>query len=369
MQSFLRNQIGQLIMFLLEAVKNNDIAKIRELVVREINQNEGAWALHYAVAQGSLEIVRILIHANIDVNRERLMGHPENLILVEGTALLDAAYEGSLNIIEELLKAGANVNYLPRFSNDPSALILATREGHFEIVKRLVEAGANVNFVRDGEDYALFSAASHGYEEIFDFLYPLTAEELRSEALKALPKGIQMKKIEEEADPLVCQLTDFIAENDIGNVQSILAMGIDINSYEEFGFTPLLCAVAIRSVSLVRMLLEVGANPDKKSVEDETTPLIASTISIWSEEEVAITSLLLEAGCNVNAQDIEGYTALMYAVQCVPRDNEARLARLKSIQLLLQFGADINIKNLKNQNAFEVVRNESSEVLNLLNSV
>jgi len=353
-------------MSILEAVKANDIARVRELLSSGINQNEGSWALHYAVTQGAIELVRILIHAGVDVNRELLMGREDKPILVEGSALRDAALEGHLNIVEDLLKAGANVNYLPRISDEGSALMLAAQEGHFEIVKKLVESGADVNIIRDGPSYALFSAASNGRKEIFDFLYPLIAPQLRAEALEILPQGMLTKQIEEDANPLVCQLTNAIIYDDIDSVRELLSAGVDINGYDEFGSRPLICAVVKRSIKLVQILLEAGANPDIKDIEDGRTPLIQFATSIWSEDDLVIASLLLEARCDVNVQDNEGFTALMCAVNHTPRNDEARLARLKGIEFLLRFDADIDIKNYENISVFELVRSSDMEVQNLL---
>jgi ankyrin repeat protein len=55
-------------------------------------------------------------------------------------ALVDAARQGNLTKIEELLHLGANVNY-----SDGSALVAAAQKGHLAIVDRLIQAGADVN--------------------------------------------------------------------------------------------------------------------------------------------------------------------------------------------------------------------------------
>ena len=65
---------------------------------------------------------------------------------------------------------------------------------------------------------------------------------------------------------------------------------------------------------------------------------------------------LLENGANLNTQDDKGLTALMMAV---------KNRQLDTVNLLLQYGADANIRNIYDISAFTLAAN-NQEILELL---
>ena len=73
-------------------------------------------------------------------------------------ALVEASRNGNLIKVEELLQAGADVNY-----SDGRALVDAAREGHLDIVDRLIRAGADVNLGWESGFTPIASAAYGGY--------------------------------------------------------------------------------------------------------------------------------------------------------------------------------------------------------------
>ena len=95
-----------------------------------VNSTEGQIALQCAAKKGHLAVVKALIEAGADVNKQ---GHDGDTALGEATAY------GSTLVVMELLKAGANVNPFcsPMFS--------AAELGNPIIVALLIQAGADVN--------------------------------------------------------------------------------------------------------------------------------------------------------------------------------------------------------------------------------
>lgn len=71
-----------------------------------------------------------------------------------------AAYFGQLNIVDYLLKAGAEVNSPSKNSLRVTPLQSAVAGGHLEITRRLLEAGASPN-VREGGGYTPLHTAAH----------------------------------------------------------------------------------------------------------------------------------------------------------------------------------------------------------------
>jgi len=95
-----------------------------------VNSTEGQIALQCAAKKGHLAVVKALIEAGADVNKQ---GHDGDTALGEATAY------GSTLVVMELLKAGADVNPFcsPMFS--------AAELGNPIIVALLIQAGADVN--------------------------------------------------------------------------------------------------------------------------------------------------------------------------------------------------------------------------------
>jgi ankyrin repeat protein len=74
-------------------------------------------------------------------------------------ALIEAAKQGDLEQVRELLDKGADVNV--RYINGMTVLMAAARGGNLEIVKLLIEKGADVNS-SDRFGRTVFSSAARG---------------------------------------------------------------------------------------------------------------------------------------------------------------------------------------------------------------
>jgi len=317
-------------MSLLEAVRSKNVQKVREEIAKgESNLGILAHALVEASEKGYLEIVCTLIDAGVNVNSETTCGTP----------LGQAAWQGHLDVAQKLIESGADVNYPVNLSENLSPLILAIQEGHFNIVKLLIEAGANVNQLVCGS-FALLTAAACGYEEIFNYLAPLTELKLRQEATEVLSEGIRQRQREEAADPLVVSLSSAVSKNNVDEVKEILAKGVDVNGFNEHGCTALWIAAIKRNIFLVQLLLEAGADPNLGD-DDRNQPPLSIAIGA-SEQSRSVCSLLIAAGANVNAQTTDGMTPLMWAAQ---------FGNLEITEMLIRFGADVSLKDIEGKNA------------------
>ena len=88
-----------------------------------------------------------------------------------GHALQAASIGGHLQVIEQLLAAGADVNAPPAFHGS-TALQAASRGGHLQVVERLLAAGANVNAAAAQHDglTALQAATEGGHHQVIERL-------------------------------------------------------------------------------------------------------------------------------------------------------------------------------------------------------
>ncbi len=149
---------------LIEVADSGDIERVQILIDVgmnvDFNQTRYKWtALHFAALEGKLEIVKELINAGatIDVldEKDNRGGH---------TPLFYAACQGYLEIVKELIAAGADVNI--KHSNGGMALQHAVLNGHLVIVKELINSGVDVNTKDTDSSTALLWAVLNGRTKI-----------------------------------------------------------------------------------------------------------------------------------------------------------------------------------------------------------
>ena len=141
------------------------ILLIQGVNVCGVNIRDGLAPLHYAVMQGRLATVDILLRSGMaDVNQvcpkgrsalmyaselghyemvKLLLAHAANPNMVDNeqhTALMAAAYNGYMHILTALIDASADINYINK--HNESALTLSIERNHTESVLYLLKRGA-----------------------------------------------------------------------------------------------------------------------------------------------------------------------------------------------------------------------------------
>ncbi|MDT7042205.1 ankyrin repeat domain-containing protein [Candidatus Nitronereus thalassa] len=125
---------------LLEAVAQDDLATIRNLVKQGINVNaqdaRGRTALLVAVEGHYFESAKVLLKAGADVNVQDDK---------KDSPLLLAGAEGTVDIMRLILQAKPDFSLYNRFGGTP--LIPAAERGHVDMVKLLVNTKVDINHV------------------------------------------------------------------------------------------------------------------------------------------------------------------------------------------------------------------------------
>jgi ankyrin repeat protein len=146
---------------LMNAVKNNDIALIRELINQGINVNEldvnKDAPLIIAAYKGYTEIVKLLLKAGADVS----VVDPG----MKATALHAAAYAGNAEVAKLLIEYKIDVNKQGPY-NGYTALHDAVWQNNIETAQILIEAGANLNMKSHTGETPLEFAKSRNHREI-----------------------------------------------------------------------------------------------------------------------------------------------------------------------------------------------------------
>jgi uncharacterized protein len=316
---------------LMTAARTGRVGPVAALLERgakvDAEDRKGQTALMWAAADGQADVAALLIKSGADIHHRLKSGF---------TPLLFAAREGRIEVVRVLLKAGANANEAietdrngkhSRFE-ETSALILAVENGHFELAMELVNAGANPNDQRSG----------------FTALHVLTwvrkPNRGDDEAGQPPPEGSG-------------KLTS------LDFVRQIVTKGADVNARLKKGdsgrgklslklATPFLMSSKTADLPLMKLLVELGADPSMPNA-DGATPLIAAAgLGCLAPDEEAGTETecveavkyLLTLGANVNAVDHNGETAMHGA---------AYKSLPKVVHFLAENGANIETWNATNR--------------------
>ena len=102
----------------------------------------------------------------------------------------------------------------------------------------------------------------------------------------------------------------------------------DINSPNVNGMTPLFVATGLGNVTMVRYIVDRGANLDLQTWHGQTALMEAVKVG-----SVEICSLLIDKAANVRTRDIHGWTAFLLA---------ACYGRVDMMKLFLDRGANVN---------------------------
>ncbi len=318
----------------------------------------GETVLMIAARTGRLGPVRSLLARGADVNARESK---------DQTALMWAAADGHAEVVDALIKAGAD--FRTPLSSGFTPLFFAVREGRSEVVFRLLKAGANVNETMRPErgngqarrkpSSPLILAVENGHFELAAALLKAGADPNNRPAGYAALHAITAvrKPIRGDGDPPPIG-SGILSSLDL--VRQLVEHGADMNvrlekgesgrgQFTTTGSTPFLLAARASDVPLMRLLLELDADPLLANA-DNSTPLLAAAgvgalgdgdeAAGTEEEAVEAVRLLLEIGADINAVDNNGETAMHGA---------AYQSRSKLVQLFADRRADINVWNRKNK--------------------
>jgi ankyrin repeat protein len=291
----------------------------------EATEHNGQTALMWAAAEGNLEAVNILIRNGADFESTLASGF---------TPLFFAIRQGHTDVVFRLLQAGVEIDApmqpRKRSRNGPPAgmtsLLLAVENGHFELAAALLDAGASANDNQCG----------------YTALHAITWVR---------------KPIRGDGDPPPIGSGNL---NSLQLVRKLVAKGADVDArYGEHrsggdrlnrtDATPFLLASEAADISLMRLLLELGADPSLQNADSCTPLLAAAGVGVLGDgdesagteaEAIEAVRLILSTGADIDAIDDRGNSAMHGA---------AYKSWPKLVLCLADNGADIKVWNQKNR--------------------
>ena len=334
------------------ASENGGAAFIKRLLDAGADPNwatpEGETALMTAARTGRADAVRLLLDRGADPNRrEGWRGQ---------TALMWAAAENHLAAADALIEAGADVGAGSDGGFTP--LLFAVRAGYLEMTRRLLAAGASADETLPDGTSALVLATKNAHYELGALLLDAGADpNADAQGWTALHEIKWTRRPNlgfNNPPPIVSG-----SLSDLDFIRLLATHGADLdarmtkepnnryrNVLNRIGSTPFLLAAKAADVEMMRLLVELGADPLLPN-EDGTTPLmVAAGVGIWAvgespgtnEEALAATEYALALGGDVTTIDDNGDTALHGAII---RGSEPL------VRYLLDHGADIEATNEK----------------------
>jgi ankyrin repeat protein len=226
-------------------------------------------------------------------------------------------------LVTKLLAAGADPNAV---RNGVTPLLLAARHGNGAMVTALLAAGANANAKDHKMRNALLLAAAAN--QPLEVIAPL---------LKA---GLDPN--EEDSNTDLSILATYATHGNLEACAALLAAGADPNAESTFGLTPLLAATNTRgstdeaALAVVSLLLKQGAKPDDfPATPEDCGPLIGA---IGANRSTLIRPLV-DAGAQVNRKFMVG--------KVTPLAVAAAVSTPATVRALLDAGADPKTLDIK----------------------
>uniref|UniRef100_A0A3Q4MLS7 Kinase D-interacting substrate 220a n=1 Tax=Neolamprologus brichardi TaxID=32507 RepID=A0A3Q4MLS7_NEOBR len=263
--------------------------------------DNGQTPLMVAAEQGSLEIVQELIKRGANVNLDDIDCW---------TALISAAKEGHIEVVRDLLENNANLEH--RDMGGWTALMWAAYKGRTDVAQLLLEKGSNPNITGQYSVYPIIWAAGRGHAEIVRLLLEHGAKVNCSDKYGTTPLIWAARKGHYDC------------------VMHLLANRADVDQEGANSMTALIVAVKGGYTGVVKELLKRNPNVNKTDKDHNTALTIAA-----KEGHTEIVQDLLDAGTYVNVPDRSGETMLIGAV---------RGGHVEIVRALLNKYADIDAR-------------------------
>ena len=311
---------------ILTAARTGRADAVRTLIAHgadvNVAQAAGQTPLMWASAEGHVGTMQALIDAGAAVSARTVVPETPLRTGLEGpaphgfTALLFAVRAGHIDAVNVLVDAGADVD--DRLPDGMNTVALAATNAHWELGVHLVDRGADPNGAEQG--WTALHAMTWVRMPNFGFNPPGTGDDRRhGQSHLRTGAGRTRRRRQRPHD---------------GGAEERLPQRA-----QSIGATPLLMAARLADAPLMRVLVELGADPTIPNEDGTSLLMVASGVGIHSPgedpgteaEALACVELALELGGDPNAMDDVGETALHGA---------AYRGANSIVELLVEHGAD-----------------------------
>ena len=326
------------------AVKTNDPEIIDQMVKGGCSVKDrdhlGSTPLHVAVRWDADQSVKELVRLGTDVNAQNISGK---------SALSEAVLAGKLGMAKLLISLGADTNASD--STGRTILMDAIRGENTDVITMLLANKANPQIQEINGRNAYHEAALTGNVNVISIMRDAGGNPLSRDKNGNTPFSLSLDKDENTIRTVLG--SDVTITDSDGNtpvhiivlskgpskiLSMLVSLGYPVDTRNSDGVTPLSYAVENNYENYALILLENGANPfssiDKKGKN-------AASIALEKNDSRILSEIVKYAGTK---SDIQGNTILHYA---------ARLSTPETIQQLISFGLDVNVKNISGETPYQ----------------
>jgi ankyrin repeat protein len=354
---------------IMKAIEFNNFDKVRSI----INENPGIInksykyknftgpPLHFSVIKKKSNIVDFLIKNGADVNKK------DNFC---NTPLHYAVISNDISTLKILLSQNVEINSKNKDYNTP--LLLFRKDANYKIIESLLKNGANVNSCNGVFTPLKLSMVyfRSDIERLIKQYGGINSDDLFQSIINGNSLNIP-KLIEKYPDLANARwnyrktLLHVSAEKGDINLVKYLVGKIDVDVLNNHCLTPLHLAVANANLEVVRFLLDYGANIKLKN-EEGFTVLHFLTKEIrknmiegqelvdlknnYNENHLKIANLLIKKGADINALDELGRSPIYLAVLS---------NQMKYVKYLLDKKADCTITDVDGKSPLEIAKEKS----------
>ncbi|XP_057329207.1 putative ankyrin repeat protein RF_0381 [Microplitis mediator] len=237
--------------------------------------DEGITALHIAVINKNVDLVKTLLSWNVNVNVKAMYYNLRGY-----TPLHMAVVENSLEIIKLLLDT-KGIDIRATNGNRETALHIATRKQFRDIIEYLLKFHVDIN-AKSG------LPSQNGYTPLH-----IAAEKKNNKIINILLRhGADINAVTDKGE---YGIHIAVHARDVDVIQNFLSHGVDIDLKSKDGTSPLHIAVSNEDYRVVVFLLTKGANIDLKTTRGSKALDIAIEC-----DNLDLTRILLNAGADIN---------------------------------------------------------------------